>query len=49
MYRAIWYHFCILKNLKNTHGGVVLLVKRALLLVRVLLRVLLLAKSLQLY
>ena len=24
---AIWYHLYILKNLKNTHGGVLLLVK----------------------
>ena len=24
---TIWYHFCNLKNLKNTHGGVLLLVK----------------------
>ena len=24
---AIWYHFCNLKNVKNTHGGVLLLVK----------------------
>ena len=24
---AIWYHLCSLKNVKNTHGGVLLLVK----------------------
>ena len=24
---AIWYHLCNLKNVKNTHGGVLLLVK----------------------
>ena len=24
---AIWYHFCNSKNVKNTHGGVLLLVK----------------------
>ena len=24
---AIWYHLCNLKNVKNTHGGVVILVK----------------------
>ena len=24
---AIWYHLCNLKNVKNTHGGVIILVK----------------------
>ena len=24
---AIWYHLCSLKNVKNTHGGVLILVK----------------------
>ena len=24
---AIWYHFYSLKNMKNTHGGVLILVK----------------------
>ena len=24
---AIWYHLCNLKNLKNTHGGVLLIVE----------------------
>ena len=24
---TIWYHLCNLKNVKNTHGGVLLLVK----------------------
>ena len=24
---AIWYHSCNLKNVKNTHGGVLLLLK----------------------
>ena len=24
---AIWYHLCNLKNVKNTHGGVLILVK----------------------
>ena len=24
---AIWYHFYISKNMKNTHGGVLLLIK----------------------
>ena len=24
---AIWYHLCSLKNMKNTHGGVLILVK----------------------
>ena len=24
---AMWYHLCNLKNVKNTHGGVLLLVK----------------------
>ena len=27
MFCAIWYHFYNLKNVKNTHGGVLLLVK----------------------
>ena len=27
MCRAIWYHLYNLKNLKNTHGGVLILVK----------------------
>ena len=27
MLRAIWYHLCNLKNVKNTNGGVLLLVK----------------------
>ena len=27
MLYAIWYHLCDLKNVKNTHGGVLLLVK----------------------
>ena len=26
MCSAIWYHLCNLKNVKNTHGGVLLLV-----------------------
>ena len=27
MFCAIWYHFCNLKTVKNTHGGVTLLIK----------------------
>ena len=27
MFCAIWYHLYYLKNVKNTHGGVLLLVK----------------------
>ena len=27
MFCAIWYHLCNLKNVKNTHGGVLVLVK----------------------
>ena len=27
MFYAIWYHLSILKNVKNTHGGVLLLVR----------------------
>ena len=27
MFCAIWYYLCNLKNVKNTHGGVLLLVK----------------------
>ena len=27
MFSAIWYHFYNLKNVKNTHGGMLLLVK----------------------
>ena len=27
MFCAIWYHLCNLKNVKNTHGGMSLLVK----------------------
>ena len=27
MLSAIWYHFCNLKNVKNSHGRVLLLVK----------------------
>ena len=26
---AIWYHLCNLKNVKNTHGGVLLLVTKS--------------------
>ena len=35
---AIWYHLYNLKNVKNTHGGVLLLVKPATLLKVTLLR-----------
>ena len=31
MHRAIWYHYYILKTIKNTHGGVLLLIKVTLL------------------
>ena len=29
MFCAVWYHLCNLKNVKNTHGRVLLLVKLA--------------------
>ena len=27
MHCAVWYYLCNLKNVKNTHGGVLILVK----------------------